>query len=198
MTANISKIAPRLFGDHYLLSLEPNERILLEHVRKLCHSNFGPQAAEVASQDIFAWETFQTLAREGIVSTAFPVAYGGIDSRQVVRIRIIEELARVCSTSASIITGTDLSSRAIVSGASLALKQTILPKLCSGEQQSAFALSEPAAGSDVRGLTTVMRRTEDGYVITGQKKYITRASSCLLYTSPSPRDRTRSRMPSSA
>ena len=177
MTAKTSKVSPRLFGDHFLLRLEPTERLLLEHVRKLCRSTFGPQAAEVARQDLFAWETFNTLAREGIVATAFPAAYGGVDSRQVLRIRIIEELARVCSTSASIITGTDLSSRAIVSGASPALKQAILPRLCSGELQSAFALSEPGAGSDVRGLTTVMRRTEDGYVIQGQKKYITRAST---------------------
>jgi len=177
MTAKTSKVSPRLFGDHFLLRLEPTERLLLEHVRKLCRSTFGPQAAEVARQDLFAWETFNTLAREGIVATAFPAAYGGVDSRQVLRIRIIEELARVCSTSASIITGTDLSSRAIVSGASPALKLAILPQLCSGELQSAFALSEPGAGSDVRGLTTVMRRTEDGYVIQGQKKYITRAST---------------------
>ena len=177
MIAKTSQFSPRLFGDHFLLRLEPTERLLLEHVRKLCRSTFGPQAAEVARQDLFAWETFNTLAREGIVATAFPAAYGGLDSRQVVRIRIIEELARVCSASASIITGTDLSSRAIVSGASPALKQAILPQLCSGELQSAFALSEPGAGSDVRGLTTVMRRTEDGYVINGQKKYITRAST---------------------
>ena len=102
MTAKTSKVSPRLFGDHFLLSLEPNERILLEHVRMLCRRTFGPQAAEVAREDLFAWETFNTLAKEGIVATAFPAAYGGIDSRQVVRIRIIEELARVCSTSASI------------------------------------------------------------------------------------------------
>lgn len=177
MTAKNPKFSPRLFGDHFLLRLEPTERTLIERVRALCRETFGPQAAQVARQDLFAWETFNTLAREGIVATAFPTAYGGTDSRQVVRIRLIEELARVCSTSASIITGTDLSSRAIVSGASPDLKQAILPQLCSGQLQSAFALSEPGAGSDVRGLSTVMRRTEDGYVIKGQKKYITRAST---------------------
>jgi alkylation response protein AidB-like acyl-CoA dehydrogenase len=168
---------PRLFGDHFLRSLADDEQQLIEHLRSLCRSHFGPQAAEVARQDVFAWGTFRLLAREGIVATAFPKAYGGSDARQVLRIRIIEELARVCSTAASIVTGTDLSSRAIVAGASDAIKQQLVPKLCSGELQSAFALTEPGAGSDVRGLQTTVRRSGDGYVVNGAKKFITRAST---------------------
>ncbi len=168
---------PRLFGDHFLRSLTDDEQQLIERLRGLCRSHFGPQAAEVARQDVFAWDTFRLLAREGIVATAFPKAYGGSDARQVLRIRVIEELARVCSTAASIVTGTDLSSRAIVAGASDAIKQQLVPKLCSGELQSAFALTEPGAGSDVRGLQTTVRRSGDGYVVNGAKKFITRAST---------------------
>ena len=106
-----------------------------------------------------------------------PAAYGGTDARQALRIRVIEELGRVCSTAASIITGTDLSSRAIVAGASEDLKRDLVPKLCSGELQAAFALTEPAAGSDVRGLQTRIRRTDGGYVVDGRKKFITRATT---------------------
>lgn len=168
---------PRLFGDHFLRALADDEQQLIERLRGLCRSHFGPQAAEVARQDVFAWDTFRLLAREGIVATAFPKAYGGSDARQVLRIRVIEELARVCSTAASIVTGTDLSSRAIVAGASDAIQQQLVPKLCSGELQSAFALTEPGAGSDVRGLQTTLRRSGDAYVVNGAKKFITRAST---------------------
>lgn len=174
---NTTATAARIFGDHFLSSLEGDERALLDRVRALVRGTIGPQAAEVGREDRFAWDTFRLLAREGIVATAFPKEYGGSDARQVLRIRIIEELGRVCSTSASLITGTDLSSRAIVSGASAVLKQAILPKLCTGELQSAFALTEPGAGSDVRGLKTTMRSAGDGYVVNGRKKFITRASS---------------------
>jgi len=174
---NPSPHKPRLFGDHFLRALADDEQQLIERLRGLCRSHFGPQAAEVARQDVFAWDTFRLLAREGIVATAFPKAYGGSDARQVLRIRIIEELARVCSTAASIVTGTDLSSRAIVAGASDAIQQQLVPKLCSGELQSAFALTEPGAGSDVRGLQTTVRRSADGYVVNGAKKFITRAST---------------------
>ncbi|MBC5763994.1 acyl-CoA dehydrogenase family protein [Ramlibacter albus] len=167
----------RLFGDHFLRNLQPEELAVVQRVRELCRSTFGPKAAEVAKQDVFAWDNFRLLAREGIVGTAFPRRFGGTDARQQLRIRIIEELGRVCSTSASIITGTDLSTRAIVAGASEALQEQVVPGLCSGELQSAFALTEPDAGSDVRGLKTFFRRVDGGYRITGRKKFITRATT---------------------
>lgn len=167
----------RLFGEHFLQRLDPQEQAMLERVRALSRDVLGPTAAEVARQDQFAWDNFRLLAREGIVGTAFPRAYGGSDARQQLRIRIIEELGRVCSTSASLITGTDLSTRAIVAGASETLRQALLPGLCTGELQAAFGLTGPEAGSDVRGLKTVFRRTADGYLITGRKKFITRAST---------------------
>lgn len=167
----------RLFGDHFLNVLDADERKIVSHVRTLCIDHIGPQAAEVGKQDEFAWETFRLLAREGVIATAFPRQYGGTDVRQAVRVRIIEELGRVCSTSASMITGADLSTRAITAGASDDLKQQILPGLCTGALQSAFALTEPGAGSDVRSLQTIAHRSGTGYVVNGKKKFITRAST---------------------
>lgn len=167
----------RLFGEHFLSTLTPEERLMVERVRRLTKEVLGPKAAEVASKDVFAWDNFRLLAREGVIGTAFPKQYGGTDARQVLRIRVIEELGRVCSTSASLITGADLSCRAIVAGASEDLKSSLLPGLCSGEIQAAFALTEPGAGSDVRGLETVIRRQGDNYVIDGRKKFITRGTT---------------------
>ena len=175
--AKMAAMTQRLFSDHLLLTLDADEQATVTQVRALCRDVFGPQAATVAQRDVFAWDTFRTLAREGIVATAFPREYGGTDARQVLRIRIIEELGRVCSTSASMITGTDLSARAVVAGASPALRAELLPKLCTGEIQTAFALTEAGAGSDVRGLASVARRDGDHYVLNGGKKFITRATT---------------------
>lgn len=168
---------PRLFSDHRLEALEADERALIERLRVLCREQLGPQAADVAREDVFAWNTFRTLAREGIIATAFPREYGGSDARQVARVCIIEELSRVCSTSASMITGTDLSARAVVAGASEPIKRELLPALCRGEIQTAFALTEPSAGSDVRALASTARRDGDSYVLNGTKKFITRAGT---------------------
>jgi alkylation response protein AidB-like acyl-CoA dehydrogenase len=167
----------RLFNDHHVQSLDAEERAWVDKVRALCRDVFGPRAAEVARQDVFAWDHFRLLCESGIVGTAFPREHGGTQARMRLRVRIIEELGRVCSAAASIVTGTDLSTRAIVAGASDAMKNELLPGLCSGRLQAAFALTEPGAGSDVRGINTTATLADGGYRVTGRKKFITRANT---------------------
>ena len=167
----------RLFSDHHLQALELEERAWVEKVRGLCRDTLGPRAAEVGRTDVFAWDNFRLLCEHGVVGTAFPREFGGSAARMQLRIRLIEELGRVCSASASLITGTDLSTRAIVCGASEAMKRELLPGLCDGRLQAAFALTEPQAGSDVRGLHTTATFDGDSYRISGRKKFITRANT---------------------
>ena len=161
---------------------EPGERAMLARVRTLVAERIGPDAARVAREDVFAWDTFRLLAREGVIATAFPRAWGGSEASMLLRVGLIEELASACSTAASIITGTDLSSRPIVAGASDALKAALLPDLASGATQSAFALTEPGAGSDVARLACRFNDTPDGSVcLNGTKKFITRASTADMF-----------------
>ncbi|WP_406081671.1 acyl-CoA dehydrogenase family protein [Micromonospora sp. NBC_00858] len=51
-------------------------------------------------------------------------------------------------------------------------KQRWLPGFCSGEIITAIAMSEPGAGSDLQGITTTAVRSEDSYVLNGQKTFI--------------------------
>lgn len=168
--------------NHPLVRLSPDEAALLERVKTLVAERIGPDADRVAQQDVFAWDTFRLLCSEGIVATAFPRAYGGTEASMLLRVRIIEEVASVCSTAASLITGTDLSSRPIVAGASEDLKRALLPDLASGARQSAFALTEPGAGSDVARLAARYTAAPDGgWVLNGQKKFITRANVANMF-----------------
>lgn len=167
---------------HPLLKLVPEEQALVQRVRQLVADHIGPNAAKVAETDDFAWDTFHLLGREGVIASAFPREYGGTAASMLARVRIIEELGSVCTTAASLITGTDLSSRPIVAGGSAALKDALLPDLAAGRTQSAFALTEPGAGSDVARLACHYTDAPDGGVlITGQKKFITRASTADVF-----------------
>ena len=162
---------------HPLVSLSPAEAAMLAKVRALVAEHIGPRAEAVGQTDEFAWDNFRLLAREGIVATAFPREYGGSNASMLLRVRIIEELAGACTTSASIITGTDLSSRPIVAGALPKIQQAVMPDLVTGVRQSAFALTEPGAGSDVARLATDYVVQADGsYLLNGHKKFITRAN----------------------
>lgn len=171
----------RLFSERFLQALEPDERALVETTRRLVRETIGPNADAVAQEDVFADGTFRLLVEHRIIGTAFPRRYGGSDARQRLRIRLVEELGRVCSAAASLVTGADLSCRAIVAGASDAVASRLLPLLCDGSIQAAFALTEPGAGSDVRNLATVAVRDGDGYRVSGRKKFITRGNVADWY-----------------
>jgi alkylation response protein AidB-like acyl-CoA dehydrogenase len=151
------------------------EKDFLARVDALVETRIGPEANAVAQTDTFAWDTFRLLAAEGIFATAFPTRFGGTEAPMRVRVQIIESIARVCSAAASMVTGTDLSGRPIAAHAAPELVAQVVPRLATGELQSAFALTERAAGSDVAGLTTVARRDGDAWVLNGIKRYITRA-----------------------
>ena len=167
---------------HPLVRLSPDEAALLERVKTLVAERIGPDADRVAQQDVFAWDTFRLLCREGIVATAFPRAHGGSEASMMLRVRIIEEVASVCSTAASLVTGTDLSSRPIVAGGSEALRSALIPDLASGARQSAFALTEPGAGSDVARLGAhYAPAPQGGWTLNGQKKFITRANVADMF-----------------
>ncbi|HVL58254.1 MAG TPA: acyl-CoA dehydrogenase family protein [Burkholderiaceae bacterium] len=163
------------------VALPAEDAALLARVRELAAERIGPRANEVALSDDFAWDTFRLLAREGVIATAFPRALGGTEGSMQLRVRIIEELARVCSTAASLVTGTDLAGRPIAAGAADSLAREIVPRLARGEIQSAFALTERKAGSDVAGLTTIARRDGDDFVLDGVKRFITRAPVADLF-----------------
>lgn len=51
-------------------------------------------------------------------------------------------------------------------------KERYLPRLASGEWIAAIAITEPGAGSDIRGITTVVTPCPEGYLITGTKRYV--------------------------
>lgn len=167
---------------HPLARLPAEEQALLDRVEQLVVDRIGPEAERVAQEDVFAWDTFRLLASEGVIASAFPRDQGGSAASLLARVRIIEALASACSTAASIVTGTDLSSRPLMAGGSAALQAAWLPALARGERQSAFALTEPGAGSDVARLACRYTEAADGSVrLHGRKTFITRAGTADLF-----------------
>ena len=59
-------------------------------------------------------------------------------------------------------------------------KQRWLPGLCSGELVGSIAMTEPGAGSDLRGIRTLARPANDGYSISGQKTFISNGQTTNL------------------
>lgn len=75
-----------------------------------------------------------------------------------------------------------LGSYPLVLGGSDAVKASLLPRVAAGDAIAAFAITEEEAGSDVGNIETAAEKIEGGYVLTGEKKFISNAGIASFYT----------------
>ncbi|MBX7113642.1 MAG: acyl-CoA dehydrogenase family protein [Myxococcaceae bacterium] len=113
-----------------------------------------------------------------------PAAHGGklpaIDVRSICVLR--EELAYRNPAADSVFAVQGLGSHPILLGGSAEQKTTLLSKVADGSALFAFALTEPEAGSDVAALATTAVKRGEGYVLNGQKRFISNAGIATHYT----------------
>ena len=169
---------------------------------------WGGRDAKYPNPDAKVW--LDNMASRGWTTPRWPTEYGGgglsADQDRV----LAEELARIKARPALNSFGIWMLGPALLEFATEEQKQRYLPPIVRGEIRWCQGYSEPNYGSDLAGLQTKAEDKGDTYLVNGAKIWtsyannadwifcLVRTKPCLLYTSPSPRDRTRSRMPSSA
>src|SRR5438874_12471623 len=110
-----------------------------------------------------------------------PVQYGGSGAGHGPQAIMVEELARVCASTALTILISRLATIPILNWGSEDLKRRYVPRIASGESQGSYCLSEPDAGSDVASMKARAERDGDFYVLSGSKYWITNAGVSDIY-----------------
>jgi alkylation response protein AidB-like acyl-CoA dehydrogenase len=124
---------------------------------------------------------FHELANLGLTGLAISEEYGGIQAGAVTSMIVMEEIAAVDLGPAIFISVHTMVSGIVEKFGSAEQKARYLPSMSSGKMLGAFALTEPSAGSDASNLATTARVEEGGYVINGEKCYISSAGWADLY-----------------
>src|SRR5712664_3482297 len=162
--------------------LPPEHASFRDGVRELAQAVALPLAAEVDRDRRFPEEAVRAAADAGLMGILIPREYGGAGLDALAFTLCIDELAQACaSTSVIVDVHTSVGSEPIVLFGTPEQKRRWLPRLASGELLGAFALTEPAAGSDAASLQTSARRYGDGYVLNGTKVFITNIGRAGLY-----------------
>jgi len=143
----------------------------------------APLVEDEHDADTVTTECVRRLGKAGWLRYVVPKAYGGIHERLDVRslCLIRETLARHAGLADFAFAMQGLGSGPVSQFGSDSLKQKYLPAVCSGEAIAAFAISEPDAGSDVGAMRTAARKDGDGFVIDGQKTFISNAGIANHY-----------------
>jgi len=161
--------------------LTEQQRMIRDMVRDYAESTVEPRAAEVDKNARFPKESFDELFEMGLMGLFVPEQYGGGGSDYLSYAIAVEELARVCgSTALSYAAHNSLICLPILTFGDEAQKQKYLPQLCAKEL-GAYGLTEPNAGSDAGGTETTAVRQGDHYVISGSKIFITNANYAKIF-----------------
>ena len=125
------------------------------------------------------------LGRVGVLGMTAPMEFGGHGFSQMANCQILEEIGRRCaSTSVFVNAHHSIGIRALLLFGTHEQKQKWLPKLVTGEQLGAFALTEKEAGSDAANVQMQARPSQDGshFILNGEKRYITNAAIAHVLT----------------
>jgi alkylation response protein AidB-like acyl-CoA dehydrogenase len=164
------------------LDLAPHHEAFRASVRELAQSVVEPLAADVDRLHRFPEEAVAAAAEAGLMGVLIPRDYGGAGLDALAFTLCIEELAQACaSTSVIIDVHTSVGSEPILLFGTEEQKRRWLPRLAAGELLGAFALTEPAAGSDAASLKTTARHVGGDYVLNGTKVFITNIGRAGVY-----------------
>ena len=144
--------------------------------REFAENEVKPLAEELDEEERFPMETVEKMAKLGMMGIYFPKQYGGAGGDVLSYAMCVEELAKVCGTTAVIVSAhTSLCCAPIFENGTEEQKMKYLPDLLSGRKIGAFGLTEPGAGTDAQGqqTTAVLDESGENYILNGSKCFIT-------------------------
>ena len=159
-------------------NLTDDEKAIRETVRNFAESEIRPHVMEWDEAQEAPRGIFEKLGALGFLGCFVPEEFGGAALKVSEYIGLIEELARVDgSISLSVAAHNSLCTNHLVMFASPEQKKRFLPKLATGEWIGAWGLTESGAGSDAGGTRTTAVRDGGGWLLNGQKTFITHGST---------------------
>jgi len=170
---------PTEITDLYAL---PQEHLdFRETVRALATDRIAPRAADIDRDDEYPWDLRELLAEHDVLALPFAEEYGGTGTGTLMLQMAVEELAKASAAVALILMIQELGTLPITLFGSDEQKEKWLPRCASGELSPAFCLSEPEAGSDPSAMRTSAVKDGDGWILNGQKNWITNAGVADFY-----------------
>jgi alkylation response protein AidB-like acyl-CoA dehydrogenase len=145
-------------------------------VRQFAEREIAPRAEDFDQHGVFPHDVFKRLGELGYFALRYPEEVGGQDADFVTTCLLYEELARA-SLSVAVICAMQalMGTYFVFKYGTDEQKERYLRPALRGEKIGTFAITEPDAGSDLGGISTLARREGDGWVLKGGKTWITSA-----------------------
>jgi butyryl-CoA dehydrogenase len=162
--------------------LTDEQELIREAVREFAEAEVAPIAGELDRDHRFPHELLPKMAELSLMGMPFPEKVGGAGADELSYIIAIEEVSRACASTGCILSAhTSLATWPIYKFGTPAQHEQYLHDMASGRRLGAFALTEPAAGTDAGAGTCTAILSGDEYVLNGSKIFITNAPFAETY-----------------
>jgi len=163
-------------------SLDQEQVMMRDTVRKFVEKEVKPFVEGLDEKEEYPHEIMKKIYQQGFTNLNIPEAYGGSGIDPLTALIITEEIARGCSAVATSSSCNSLATYPILIGGNEEQKQRFLRPIAEEGLYASFCLTEPGAGSDVAGLSTIARKDGNRYIINGRKQFITSANVAKFLT----------------
>ena len=157
--------------------------LLRAQLRRFVEEEIKPHALKWEQDGMVPREVLRRMGELGFLGIRYPAEYGGSDMDTLATVVLAEELGRssFSGVAITVLVHTDMASVHLYNAGSQALKDRFMPDVIAGKKIVAVGVTEPGAGSDVKGIRTTARRDGDSYVLNGAKMFITNGVHADLY-----------------
>jgi alkylation response protein AidB-like acyl-CoA dehydrogenase len=162
-------------------TLTDEQGAIREMAQSFAADVIAPKALDWDQQRHFPVDVIRQAAGLGLGGMMVSEVYGGSGLGRMDSVLVYEALATGCSAIAAYLSIHNMVGSMINKHGTDPQKARYLPQLCAGEMLSSYCLTEPSCGSDAAALTTRAEKTGAGYLLTGQKMFISGAGETDLY-----------------
>jgi butyryl-CoA dehydrogenase len=157
--------------------LSDEQKLISESAREFADKEILPRVQENDRAERFDRELASKMGEVGYLGAPVSEEYGGRGLDYIGYALIVEQIGRADSSARTVVSVvTSLVCGSIEQWGTEEQKQEWLPRLCSGEALGCFGLTEPDTGSDAANLRTRAKKSGDGWVLNGNKMWISLAN----------------------
>lgn len=152
-----------------------------DSVRSFAEREIGPVVEDAEAKQRTPVDLFGKAGHHGFLGLRYPPEVGGAGAGMMAEMTLRLELSKVCAGIASALSvSSHLGSYPIFAYGNEEQIEHWLKPILAGDKITCFGLTEPAAGSDVRGIKATAVKSDGGWVLNGRKIFITNSPICDL------------------
>jgi alkylation response protein AidB-like acyl-CoA dehydrogenase len=149
------------------------QKEILATVRAFVDKEILPTATELEHADEYPEQIVKGMAEIGLFGLMIPEEFGGLGESLLTYALVVEQIARGWMSISGVINTHFILAYLLMRHGTEEQKQRLLPRMATGEVRGAFSMSEPDVGSDVAGIKSKAVPDGDGFLLDGQKMWLT-------------------------